>query len=80
MSDRVDAHFGDRIRSRMKALGLTLADVAAVADLRFRQLHKYECGLQRISAGVLYRIALALEIDVAYFFEGLTATAPARVN
>lgn len=80
MSDSVDAHFGDRIRSRRKALGMTLADVAAVANLRFRQLQKYERGVHRISAGVLYRLAVALETDVAYFFEGLAATSSARVS
>ena len=79
MLDGADTHFGDRIRSRRKALGMTLADLAAVANVRFRQLHKYERGVHRISAGVLYRLAVALEVDVGYFFEGLAPMA-ARLN
>ena len=34
-------------------------------------MHKYEKGINRVSAGQLYAIALALGIDVAFFFDDI---------
>jgi transcriptional regulator with XRE-family HTH domain len=73
MTDGVDLHLGARLRNRRKDLGLTLTDVAAAADMRFRQLQKYELGQHRIPASTLYRLAVALATEVQYFYDGLTA-------
>ena len=35
----------------------------------YHQVHKYETGLNRVSAGRLYQIAQALGIEISYFFE-----------
>jgi transcriptional regulator with XRE-family HTH domain len=37
----------------------------------FQQAHKYEMGINRLSAGRLYSIAGALGVEVSYFYEGL---------
>jgi transcriptional regulator with XRE-family HTH domain len=51
-------------------MGLTLYDLAVRADTSFNQLHKFENGQNRISAGQLYLIACALDVPVDYFFDG----------
>jgi transcriptional regulator with XRE-family HTH domain len=37
----------------------------------YQQAHKYERGINRISAGRLYEIAQVLSVPVNFFFEGL---------
>ena len=37
----------------------------------YQQAHKYERGINRISAGRLYEIARTLRVPVSHFFEGL---------
>ena len=37
--------------------------------MTYQQAHKYETGINRISAGRLYQIARALGVDISYFFE-----------
>jgi len=41
----------------------------------YQQAHKYERGLNRISAGRLYDIAQVLNVPISWFFEGLSAEA-----
>jgi transcriptional regulator with XRE-family HTH domain len=51
-------------------LGLTQQRIAELVGVTYQQAHKYEKGINRISAGRLYRIAQALGVEVSYFFEG----------
>ncbi len=44
--------------------------LAAKLGITFQQLQKYERGDNRISAGRLFELALALDTTIAYFFEG----------
>jgi len=37
----------------------------------YQQAHKYETGINRISAGRLHQLARALGVEPGYFFEGL---------
>lgn len=52
-------------------LGLTQQQLADLIGVTYQQAHKYERGMNRVSAGRLYQIAQALGVDVDYFFEGL---------
>jgi transcriptional regulator with XRE-family HTH domain len=52
-------------------LGLTQQQMAELVGVTYQQAHKYEKGINRVSAGRLYRIAKALGVEVSYFFEGL---------
>lgn len=70
-STAVDRYVGERLRRRRRQLGMTQAALAATVDLSFKQIRKYEQGLNRIGAGRLYRLAAALDVSVAYFFEEL---------
>lgn len=50
-------------------LGLTQQQMAELIGVTYQQAHKYETGINRISAGRLYQIARALGVEISYFFE-----------
>lgn len=64
-----------RLRQRRTMLDLTLMELAEALGVSYQQLHKYETGVNRLSASTLYSCACTLGIDINYFFEGLEATA-----
>jgi transcriptional regulator with XRE-family HTH domain len=68
----IDIIIGKRLRLRRIQLGLSQHDVASVVGVRFQQIQKYECGSNRIAASRLWLMSQALDIPVAFFFEGLT--------
>ena len=67
----VDLHVGSRIRLRRKVLGISQERLADALGLTFQQVQKYERGSNRVSASKLYEIAATLQVQVAYFFDGL---------
>ena len=73
----IDALVGRRVRERRLALGLTVQEVAAVLGVPYQQLHKYETGANRLSAGRLFLLAEALGVEVAHFFGEDGADGPA---
>ncbi len=70
-SHTVDLHVGQRIRERRTMLGLTQQQLADLIGVTYQQAHKYEKGINRVSAGRLYEIAQVLGVEVAFFFDGL---------
>ena len=64
----LDVLVGKRARERRLALGLTMQEVAAALGVPYQQLHKYETGANRLSAGRLFLLAEALGVGVAHFF------------
>lgn len=66
-----DRHVGNRILERRMTLGLSLQQLAALIGVTYQQAHKYERGMNRITAGRLYDISHALGVQVSWFFEGL---------
>lgn len=68
----IDLHVGRRVRLRRKACGLSQQGLAAMIELTFQQVQKYERGTNRISASKLFQIAHALNVPVEFFFEGLS--------
>ena len=76
MSERVDIHLGKRLRSRRRSLGLTQQDLGQAIGIRFQQIQKYECAANRMSAACLWKLATVLDVDVRYFFDGLTDIGP----
>ncbi len=65
----IDRHVGARMRERRIMLGLTQQQMAELIGVTYQQAHKYETGINRISAGRLYQIARALGVEISYFFE-----------
>jgi transcriptional regulator with XRE-family HTH domain len=64
----IDAHVGGRIRLRRQVLGLTLSELGARCSLSAQQVHKYEQGLNSMSAGRLVQFGDALSVSVGWFF------------
>jgi len=65
----VDHYVSLRIRQRRIMLGLTQQQMAELIGVTYQQAHKYETGINRISAGRLYQISQALGVEISYFFE-----------
>lgn len=78
MTSDVDVHIGRRLRRRRRLLGLTQLKLAEAIGVRFQQIQKYECGANRITAGRLYQIAVALGVPTTYFYEGLPEASAAK--
>jgi len=67
----VDRYVGARIRERRIMLGLTQQQLADLIGVTYQQAHKYERGINRVSAGRLFEIARVLSVPIGYFYEGL---------
>ena len=67
----IDVHVGRRVAERRLALRYNQSDLGRALNLTFQQVQKYEKGTNRISASKLWMIAKFLQVDLAYFFEGL---------
>src|ERR1700693_2634412 len=67
----IDDHVGARIRERRIMLGLTQQQLAEMIGVTYQQAHKYERGINRVSAGRLFEIARVLSVPVGYFYEGI---------
>lgn len=77
---QIDKHVGDRIRERRIMMGYTQQEMASLIGVTYQQAHKYERGINRISAGRLYSIAAALNVPINYFFEGLSETKSEEIS
>ena len=71
-----DRHVGRKIRERRIMLGLSQHQMAELAGVTYQQAHKYERGINRISAGRLFTLSQVLNVPVSYFFEGLEGAVP----
>ncbi|MGR3757658.1 MAG: helix-turn-helix domain-containing protein [Tranquillimonas sp.] len=71
MKHPVDVHVGKRVRHRRWMVGMTQQQLAERVGIKFQQIQKYETGMNRISASRLWDISEALDVPVAFFFEGL---------
>src|SRR5580692_1805507 len=67
----IDRYVGARIRERRIMLGQTQQQLADLIGVTYQQAHKYERGINRVSAGRLFEIARVLSVPVGYFYEGL---------
>ena len=72
----IDGHVGGRIRERRIMLGLTQQQLAGMIGVTYQQAHKYERGINRVSAGRLFEIARVLSAPITYFYEGIGEEGP----
>ncbi|MEZ5863348.1 MAG: helix-turn-helix domain-containing protein [Geminicoccaceae bacterium] len=79
-AQQVDRHIGARIRERRTMLGLTQKQMAEIIGVTFQQAHKYEKGVNLLTAGRLYALAHALGVEVSYFFEGMDGSREFELN
>ena len=78
LAESVDRHVAARLRERRVALGLSQQQLAELVGITYQQAHKYETGANRVAAGRLHALARALEVEPAYFYEGLGSGEPTR--
>lgn len=76
MKHVVDVHVGKRIRHRRWTIGMTQQQLAEAVGIKFQQIQKYETGMNRVSASRLWEISRAMEVPVAFFFEGIGEDGP----
>ena len=70
-ADLIDKHVGQRLRDRRRTLDLSQQDIAHTLGISYQQVQKYECGLNRVSAGRLFMLGHIMRVPVSYFYEGL---------
>ena len=78
--NKIDLLVGQRIRARRHALGISQTELGEAIGVKFQQIQKYETGANRVSASRLWDIAEALDVPVAFFFEGIEDQADAPVE
>jgi hypothetical protein len=66
----IDEHIGRRLRAAREERGMSLTDLAALAQIAPQQLQKYETARTRVSASRLYQLSAILGRPVFWFFEG----------
>jgi transcriptional regulator with XRE-family HTH domain len=76
----IDDHVGARIRDRRFMIGLSQQQLGEMLGISYQQVHKYERGINRVTAGRLYEIARILDVPITYFYEALSQEAPRRVT
>lgn len=73
MDSGVDVMVGRRLRARRRLLGYSQQALGEACGVTFQQIHKYEAAVCRLSVVMLWKLAQALEVEISYFFSGLTA-------
>ncbi|QYJ00250.1 helix-turn-helix domain-containing protein [Thalassovita mediterranea] len=63
-----DRGIGQLVRQARRRVGMTLDDLAKQLGLSYQQVHKYENGTNRISAGTLAAIANLLAVPIDHLF------------
>jgi transcriptional regulator with XRE-family HTH domain len=67
-STATDVAVGQRIRAFRKAAGLSQTELGSQIGVTFQQVQKYENGTNRVGAGRLTQIAIALAAPISDFF------------
>jgi transcriptional regulator with XRE-family HTH domain len=74
----VDRFVAGRIRHRRRELAMNQRDFAKALGVSLQQVHKYETGANRVSAGRLFVMAETLGVRVDYFYPSAALTAVAE--
>ena len=64
-ADPIDIEVGQRLRAFRHAKKMSQSAIADACSISFQQVQTYERGANRISASMMCRLAVALEIDPA---------------
>ncbi|TRO96335.1 helix-turn-helix transcriptional regulator [Glycocaulis profundi] len=76
----VDRHVGVRIRLARQLKQMSQEKLANELGITFQQVQKYERGRNRVSAGRLFQLCQALDVDLNFFFDGLDMQTGASVD
>jgi len=67
-----DVEIGRKIRALRLQRGVSQSELAKGIGLTFQQVQKYEKGTNRVSAGRLQQIADFFNVQVMFFFDGMS--------
>lgn len=73
-----DRHVGRQIATVRVQSDVSQGQLARAIGISFQQLQKYENARNRVSASMLYEIAISLGVPVSRFFEGLAGNDESR--
>lgn len=65
----VDKNIGRRIRQRRHDWNISPFALAAAIDISHEQVRKYELGINRVPASLLWDISIELDVPIQWFFE-----------
>lgn len=65
----VDQYLARRLRQRRMSRGLTQKQLALKVGVTVQQIHKYEKGIDRLSASRLLLLAQILQVPITFFYE-----------
>lgn len=71
--DWVNRHVSRRLKAKRILSNMSQERLAAALGLNYQQLQRYESGKSRLTCSLVYRAAQALDVPIAYFFEGIVA-------
>ncbi len=74
----IDIAVGERVRELRGEANLTLSELGAELGISHQQLQKYETGTNRLSAGMLAKVAATLRVPIQTLFDAPDA-APAPI-
>lgn len=67
----MDIQIGQRIKRARLEAAVTQQELGEILGRSSQQIHKYEQGSNRVSAGTLYTIARELDRSLDWFFSGV---------
>jgi len=68
--NELDLYLGKRVKAFRTKMRWPLKTLAMKLGISIQQLQRYESGLNKISASLLYAIAQEFNTDLAIFYEG----------
>jgi transcriptional regulator with XRE-family HTH domain len=68
------------MRFRRSLLDMSQSELGKKLKVTFQQVQKYERGTNRVGASRLFELAKALDVPVAFFFEGLDDSGASQLN
>ena len=74
----MEVQIGQRIKRARLEAAITQQELGTLLGRSSQQIHKYEQGTNRVSAGTLYTIARALDRSLDWFFSGVDAAVDGR--
>ena len=76
MLEEIERELGRRLRWLRRTRGMSQQALAEACGVCFQQVQKYETARSRLSAPMVWRLAVTLRVDTRFFYDGLSLTRP----
>jgi DNA-binding XRE family transcriptional regulator len=67
-AEEIGLAIGRRLRQRRRELGATQKEIGRRTGISYQQIQRFENGALRLSAAMLWKLAVALDVSVTYLF------------